>query len=211
MKTLTYWNMFSQGGGTPIAHMMTGIDAPKLKFLFTAEIIFRSGKVHGAIDMRSIELDLKSASRPNVSFNLEDINYYNYRAKVGTKTNFGQVRITFYDDPQNEAHGMLWKYLEEVSPLARGKTVYASTEGDEVVAPFHGTTYGPLDYEDGPISLMRIAHHYLVGSETKKKIIYSYVNPKIESIEFDELDMSSSEASLITVTFAAESVSMVEE
>lgn len=208
---MTYWKMIrGMPGGEYVEHMMGGIDAPKLNFLFTAKISFRDGKIYGSNDMKTIELDLKNASRPNVSFNLEEVNYYNFRAKVGTKTNFGSVKMTFYDDPHNEAHGMMWKYLGAVSPIIRGKTEHVFTESDVVIAPFNGTTYGPLEYEDGPISLIEITHHYLTGSETKKKIIYSYVNPKIESVEFDELDMTQSNASTISVTFAAETVSMKE-
>ncbi len=216
MSTLTSYLLSSGGRGAPrIPHMIGDVHAPKLKFLFTAEFGFRSMSAsRGNKDLLVIEYDLKSAGRPNISVNQEDVNYYGYRTKVGTRINFGTIRLTFYEDSLNTASDLLWNYMRTVSPLTDGvgdSTV--TTTNDEVQANGIGnTTIGPLasGSEDGPIKWMKVHHHYLQDQDSNKVTTYHCINPKIESIELDELDMSSSDASSITIVFTIEGVTVSE-
>lgn len=218
MTTLASYILSS--GGDPgnalrIPHMIGDNQAPKLSFLFTVEFGFRSMSADmGHKDLETITYDLKSASRPVININQEDINYYGYRAKVATKTNFGTVKLTFYEDSLNTSSDLFKNYMSTVSPLFNGdikKSVSTVNDSAEVLGGGGGTTtIGPLSAgsEDGPIKYMMVNHHYLEGRDTKKVTTYTYINPKIETVELDELDMSVSNASTISIVFTAEGITV---
>lgn len=215
MSTLTtYLLSEGSGGGIKIPHMIGGNDAPKLSFLFTVEFGFRAPFAdRGHKKLEIIKYDLKNATRPNITVNQEDINYYGYRAKVGTKVNFGTVRLTFYEDSLNEANDLFANYLAEISPLADGsaeKTISTSSDEPIVLGSGGYKTIGdlPNGNEDGLLKYMLVNHHYLEGQDSKKITTYTYINPKIENVELDELDMSSSNASTISIVFSAEGVTV---
>ena len=96
---------------------------PKLKFNFTVSIKFREpirvpnlGNTDDEI-MDEMTFALKQASRPNPTVSYQDVNYYNYRTKVATRTDFGTMQLTFYDDNQNLGHSLFEKYLKALSPI----------------------------------------------------------------------------------------------
>lgn len=239
--TLTTWlltNVGASGGIESAGNLIGGDGAPKLKFLFTVEFQFRNplGVDRGSELLGEIKYDLKTATRPNISVNREDVNFYNYRTKVATRINYGTVKLTFYEDSLNTANDLLWNYISHISPIANvGKgdnpaigAMGVSTAGEEVSIGQKASGIGPMDSPDGPIAWMRVHHHYVEytgprptsrniatngsapqeGGARGKITTYTYMNPKIESIDIDELDMSSSDASTISVTFTVDSVSV---
>lgn len=239
-STLTTWlltNVPVAGNAQSVGNLIGGDGAPKLKFLFTVEFGFRTLTAHrGSEELAVIRYDLKTATRPNITVNQEDINFYNYRTKVATRVNFGTVKLTFYEDSLNTANNLLWSYMSQLSPLTmlgNGNnpsinSVGISTAGEEVSYGAASSTVGPLGDVDGPIAWMKVHHHYVEygppvyadnaqpgdrpidgNGQAKGKITtYTYLNPKIENIDMDELDMSSSEASTVSVTFTVDSVSV---
>ena len=194
-----------------IVHDFGHIDRPKLSFLFTAEFgISYAGADRGSRDMEVIAYDLKSASRPQMSFNLEDVNFDGYRAKVATRLSFGTIKLTFYEDSLNTANDLIWKYIQEVSPLTnlgskRGENIVTSDENIRNGA----NTVGALRFADGPLSWLKVHHHY-VRENGRKTTTYTCSNPKIESVEYSDLDMTSSEATTISVTFTVEAINVTE-
>lgn len=228
--TLTTWlinNSPVNGNDAALtASDLAGSQPPKTKFLFTVDFKFRDSSDanrrisanKGSISMELIQYDLKAASRPNITFQQEDVNYYGYRTKVLTKTNFGTVKLTFYEDTLNRANDLVWQYIKAVSPIARRPATQVSitdTGGDAVSGGLDikdANTIGALAHADGPIARMSVYHHYIEYTPNnnfkKKTTVYTYTNPKIESVEFDELDMSNSDVSTITVTFTADYINV---
>lgn len=218
--TLSGWLLYNTENSVnapTIANDFSGIGAPKLKFLFTAEFGIRTGNEltnanAGSKSMELIQYDLKSATRPNITINNEDANYYGYRTKVATRTNFGTVRLTFYEDSFNNASGFIWKYLNSVSPLTNVKSSGIDTIGNTPIGIADGATgVGalPTSSVDGPLQYIKVYHYYSGGGYEKGGVTeYTYFNPKVESIEFDELDMSSSDASTVSITFAADAITL---
>ena len=211
-KSLSNWILTRTNDNYPnsslIVHDFGHIDRPKLSFLFTVEFAFREIDANkGNKEMQLIAYDLKSASRPQISVNLEDINYDGYRAKVATRMSFGTVKLTFYEDSLNTAHDLVWKYMRAVSPLTTGFGETALTDGEDVIVDGNDqNTIGALKSADGVIRWMKVHHHYIHGDD-RKITTYTYTNPKVESIDYSDLDMGSSEASTITITFTVEGIS----
>lgn len=230
-KTLTAWllntNVGESAGATAIGGDLAGVGAPKLNFLFTAQISLDYAApgfspALGSANMEAMQFQLKSATRPNIAINYEDVNYYGYRAKVATKTSFGTVKLTFYEDTRSDnadINSTVWDIIRQVVPLAALSGDVVSTAGDSVGAAAGdtggSTGVGAYRRADGPINWIRVYHHFIQhdigsGSEQYRTTVYTYINPKIESIEYNDLDMSSSEASTISITFAAEAITMRE-
>lgn len=216
--TLTSWilnNASDTNGTLRIANQLGGDGAPKLKFLFSVEFAFRKdfGVDKGSSKLEIIRYDLKTASRPSVSVNQEDVNFYNYRTKVATKTTFGAVKLTFYEDSLNTANDLLWKYLRNVSPITNYTGDPSIDSGGEettgILADGGISTIGDLVHTDGLIKWMKVNHHYVKYGGDKpeeRKTTYTCANPKVETIESDELDMAGGDASLVSVTFSIDSV-----
>lgn len=92
--------------------------APKYKFLFVVELEFDplfqqeiSTHIHPAFV-------IKASTRPNVEFEYEDINMYNFRTKVPKRTMYQPMTMKFYDDDHNHAFQLYTTYLKLVSPIA---------------------------------------------------------------------------------------------
>lgn len=99
---------------------------PKLKFNFTISFKFRrpiqvvgtTNKPEGAFMADELTFALKQASRPNPTVIFQDVNYYNFRTKVGVKVDYGTVQLQFYDDVENFGHNVFETYLKSISPIA---------------------------------------------------------------------------------------------
>lgn len=194
-----------------------GRDVPKMKFLFTVEFELgdelRGANLYaGSQDMASIRYACKTATRPNINVNYADVNSYNYRYKVATKVDYGTVSLTLYDDNKNLAHDLLMVYLNTISPVSNvpgGNAYYLSNNIQE------WASLGPLPNAEahGLIRKMRVSHHYTKNNSDDRSeytaIHYDYINPKIQSFVFDDLDMSISEASMVSMTFVYDSVNVV--
>lgn len=214
-STLTGWLLNTDAdtnafGALAIGNNLGGQYSPKLKFLFTVKFDFRTnlGDVDsGSESLQSIMYDLKTATRPNITIANEEVNFYGYRAHVSTKITFGTVRLTFYDDSKNRANDLLWNYMESISPMASDVVVGSTAlmnRNDDVELPSSIGTFNDNE-EDGIIAAMTVYHHYNTYDGTYVTE-YIYTNPRIEQLDYDELDMSSNDASLLSVTFRFDAV-----
>lgn len=197
-----------------IATEFGGEDAPKLRFLFTVafELDNSLGIDLGHVDMDKIRYACKSATRPSQTIEYQDVNSYNYRFKVATKVDNGTATIVFYDDNKNTALNIIRNYMMAVSPISRrraGPGYYNQQEDVQLWA-----SIGPLPNEnpDGLIKTLKVSHHYnsqYSTSDADRQIVhYDYINPKLQNFMMEDLDMSSSEASMITLTFVYDSVNI---
>lgn len=223
-QRLTAWQLTNDTAGTfgsqnvNIATEFAGYDAPKMKFMFTVSFEFGptlSGLNAGSDDLAANTYACKNVTRPNVNINYVEVNSYNYRYKVATRTDYGTVSLTLYDDNKNTAHGLFSDYLANISPVAqkaRGTSYYNRTEDIQGWA-----SLGPLptDEADGLIKSMRVTHHYHGTYQDDpsgwRRIHYDYINPKIQSFNLDELDMSASDVNVIGLTFVYDSVNVTYE
>lgn len=185
-------------GASDITDKFATTESPKLKFNFFVTFSFRSDgeevqsiRAEGGRDLVTNQLPVKHATRINPTIEYTDVNFYGYRSKVATKTEYGDVTFTFYDDSSNRVHTIIDTYMEAVSPLV-------STPSGNKSALEERQTIGALrnSSELGIINYIELLHEG-VGSSTK----YTYFNPKIKNIVADDLDMTISEVATIAMTF----------
>lgn len=187
-------------------------ESPKLKFLFTVEFKARDGLTlpeYGAEEMEYMMFALKRATRPQPSIVYQDMNFYGLRQKVGTKMDYGTVTLMFYDDVVNRAHNIVSEYIKSVSPIAGiPKENASSLTGSSGGA----RTYGALKNKMGPFEWMRVTHHVLddknANTGQAKQIYYDYLNPKILSVNLDDLNMTQSDVNNVEIVFVYDSVNI---
>ena len=194
-ELLTAWVL--KTGDSGISTNFSTLEAgPKNKFLFTVEFAFNSmSGDKGAEDMELIRFALKGATRPSPQINYESVNYYGYRTDVRTKMTAGTVTITFYDDVLDLAHDIFKNYMEATSPITRRTADQSSS-----LMEFDSRSTDELANPYGVIAYMKV-HHFYGANGKAKKTTYTYLNPKLQSSTFSDLDMSDSNASEVQLTF----------
>ena len=217
-RTLTAWRLSSNQYELGNSGINIGnTDAPKTKFLYTVSFDFNSElKINaGDEDMSRNAYPCKSVTRPTININYADVNSYNYRYKVATRTDVGTVTISFYDDNKNTAHRLLSNYLKMVSPIARKRSGDSYYLNDSPLQDWASLGPLPTRWANGLIRTMRVTHHYNSGLRDDEtfynRIHYDYINPKIQMFNWDELDMGASDAPMISATFVFDSVNIVDE
>lgn len=198
--------------------------APKYKFLFVVQFLPEagysalSGSDFGPLDMA---FTVKRSSRPNVRFQMEDVNYYNFRTKVITKTEFEEMTMSFHDDNLNFATEFYNAYLRAMSPITglepgavglehRGMDFVGNTlVNGQIIGAIQANKYaassGPLAEDRKQVfSEIRLYHVFDAGN---RMTVYRFMNPRITTLTPDELDMSvGSEGTELALTFNYDSV-----
>lgn len=193
------------GVGKNIPDNFLAGEAPKLKFNWTIQFVDAETGIDGSSsDMDTNFFAAKSAERPKPTIEYQDVNIYNFRTKVAVRTDYGSVSATFYDDASNHAHTILTKYLKHVSPIAN------ATGADGLDTYQQNSSIGPLTRNLGPFKSIILSHYYLKNNATKKTV-YTYLNPKINTFDYADLDMTQSEVSTVTITFFYDAVLITED
>jgi hypothetical protein len=201
--------------------------APKFKFLFVVQFIPDAGygplgdQDFGPLDMA---FTVKRSSRPNIKFHHEDVNYYNFRTKVVTKTEFDEMNMSFHDDTMNVGTRFYHSYMRAMSPItgieASGaqsdmleqggmdfvdNTLSANQIINQIAASKYAASSGTLVNDRKQVfSEIRIYHLFDNGNRMN---VWRFFNPRISALNLDELDMSvGNEGSELSLTFNYDSV-----
>lgn len=199
--------------------------APKYSFLFVVEFIYNAG--YGLLDKLDFAFVVKKASRPNVKFVMEDINFYNFRSKVTTKTEFDEMSLTFHDDggngrTGNDAMRFYAAYMQSMSPVTNYKTweqtvlqesegmSYNPTDGariefvDDIQTTRYSSTIGPL--LENQKTILQQVNLYHVFDWGRTVNTFQFYNPRITQMQLSDVDMSSNELAEVSMTFNYDSM-----
>ena len=206
--------------------------APKHKFMFVVSFIFNT-PYNTALGLVGNETAfvIKRSTRPGIKFQTEDVNYYNFRTKVVTKTEFEEMSMTFHDDMQNYAMRFYNAYRRAMSPItnmdggngligiedlgmdfgaaltsasAIEKTIDSNSYAASrgALAPQGKAGNGVTENVD-MLKEIRLFHVYDGG---RKMNVFTFLNPRMTEMTLDDLDMSSSEGSEVGIKFHYDSV-----
>ncbi len=168
--------------------------APKHKFMFVVEFVFSSDYIEEFRD-HNFAFVIKRSSRPNMNFEYEDVNFYNFRTKVLKKSEYQPMTMTFYDDMTDNALRFYARYMQIISPISRSVGDGTSTMFEESGMTFDqsegavnsasinavgNTTKTIIDY----INLYHIVH---AGRDVD---VYRFDNPRLQTMSLDDLDMT---------------------
>lgn len=203
MASLRDFSILSEGEfGKVIPDSFANSETPKYKFNFTIKFKFRDGI--SAYDGGSLEVEdngfaVRQMGRPSPIVNYQDVNYYGFRTKVATRVDFSVFNVSFYDDGPGRAHKIFEEYMKAISSIV--------TVANASTLPFSGTqTIKELPDSNflGPIEHVELKHFH-----QKKETIYRFQNPKITNFMLDELDMTQSEVSSVSLAFVYDSFYIV--
>lgn len=203
--------------------------APKYKFMFVVQFEFSTD--YAPLKELDFAFVIKNSTRPNVEFEYEDINMYNFRTKIIKKAMYPPIDMRFYDDDYNQAMLFYNAYLKSISPIANMdfEGTKSSSTGlyedlpmefnnlnkDQRVQPATVTTHpyaasiGPLVKPTTKTVLSRIAifHIYRQG---RLMNIYNFYNPRIEKLGLDDLDMANNaEGNEVSLSFSYDGMYLI--
>ncbi|GAG61918.1 unnamed protein product, partial [marine sediment metagenome] len=187
--------------------------APKYKFLFIVDVTPAPGYASAWGNLyKGFAFVVKTSSRPNIEFDYEEVNFYNFRSRVPRRVTYQPMNMRFYDDIQNNAALFYNTYLRAMSPIAnikfdqqvqsrnwyekRGMDWNSDSFKDNVgtLARQYSASLGPatptisLDSAEASIiSELRLFQVYKYGAYMNA---YHFYNPRITAFEPDELDMT---------------------
>ena len=191
---------------SPYAIDLVRTRAPKYKFLFIVQFTFTTQ--YNYLQKHDFAFGVKKSSRPGVKFTQEDVNYYNFRTKVTTKTEFEEIAMSFHDDIGNKAMEFYNEYRRALSPIANMSNLMSPTEDglnfDETVMVRSGLTHdenrnynmytasrGPINGDGmNVIDNIKLYHVYDAGRYAN---IYTFLNPRITQMDLDDVDMTASQ------------------
>jgi hypothetical protein len=201
--------------------------APKYKFMFVVQFTFNDPYMQDANFQRQFAFVVKKSTRPSVKYNMEDVNYYNFRTKVTTKADFEEMSMTFHDDIKNTVAAFYTAYTRAMSPVLNyskwnetlkidqqgmtnntnsGKIDIPGIVGSLPYSKSSSGSTGPLaDGAGGEGNTATIIKHiklFHVYDYGRKVNVYNFYNPRIESLDLDDVDMSiDSEGNSLEIKF----------
>ena len=186
---------------------------PKYKFLFVVE--FQYTKAFDPFKTFNHAFVIKNTTRPNVEFEYDEVNMYNFWTRVVKRTTFQPMTMRFYDDNWNQAMQFYNSYLQSMSPITnldfqqrfegtdfleesgmqfgllnKGLTPKQGAAQAAVRTHRYSASVGPLADSTDTKTILRRINLYHVFREGARMNVYQFMNPKITNLELDELDMA---------------------
>ena len=197
--------------GAPNYASDTLIYAPKQKFIF--KVMFSFNDPYNQRIGQEFTYGVKMVDRPKINFEYEDVNMYNFKTKVLRAIRHEPLSMTSYDDIQNKVMDFFEAYRQAYSPISRGGVdpVMYEDSGMSFVPPGafgSSASLGPL--ENGNINVLRSLSITQVYANGQRANVFQFVNPRIESFDFDTVDHEDSQGNMITCQFSYDALLMLD-
>jgi hypothetical protein len=186
--------------------------APKNKFMFIVQITFTEPYQSWSNIGNDVAFIVKTSTRPNINFEYEEVNMYNFRTRVPKRTVYEPMKMTFYDDNQNNANLFYIAYTRAMSPIAnlggmrdpiptveqyQDLSMDWEVENGMTFDRSSTTTRGAaslgalIDDTKNVLAEIKLYHIFEYG---RLMNVYRFFHPKITAFELDELTMLESGA-----------------
>lgn len=183
--------------------------APKHRFIFKVQFVFNEPYANRI--NREFMYVVKNIDKPTVEFDYEEVNMYNFKTKILKSIRHQPLNMTFHDDIQNKVLDFFDAYRTAYSPVSK-MTVDGAHVMEDYGMNFHdpasGLAYssslGPLESDQkNLLNHIRLVQVYGHGSRENHFI---FLNPKITTFDFDNVDHENSEGNALTVSFDYDSL-----
>ncbi len=195
----------------------------KFKFLFVVEFNFNPQYLN--LKNVSPAFVVKTADRPSVQYEYEDINMYNFRTKVAKKATFAPLTMSFYDDEQNHATAFYNAMLRAMTPISNAvgnqffeengmafgelgvDSVGADSPSQGVPVYAHSASIGPmLGNNTSVIDSITLHHVYMGGRRVNR---YTFHRPRVLNMTLDQMDMTNGDTTELRMEFAYDGIEIV--
>jgi len=184
---------------------------PKFKFLFIVEFIFQDDfQTALGENGNNMAFVVRTASRPNVNVEYEDINLYNFRTKIPKYTEYQPISMAFFDDQSNQTTSFYKKYLELLIPNMSipeaSIDLYESSSlnftDDKDTSPFSSSSLQSLPGKSGHKNIIKSVRLFHIWGWGQYVNVYKFHNPKISEINVSDLDMETNDLCEIQIQFS---------
>jgi len=183
---------------------------PKTKFLFFVEFVLSAGgraMITGNADLntyignRGLSFKVKQIDKPKVMMKTVDLNQYNKKRLAYTTVEYAEASIKLHDTVDESAMATWIDYFTYYFGDSRIKTTlaYGQSPVDPVFTDESGWGFRPLA-EDTKFFDKITVYAFYANTYTA----FSYINPKITSIDWQMKDYSSSDPEELTINFKYE-------
>jgi len=180
---------------SPYAEDLVG-RAPKNKFMFVVQ--FGLNPPYSSIFNNfatGTAFVVKQSTRPNVEFEYDEVNMYNYRTRVPKRTIYQPMKLTFYDDNTNNVTQFYNSYLTAISPIANissntSPAQYELESMNDALSTISSASLGALQGDN--VTFLNYINLYHVFQYGEYMTIYRFFNPKITNLSPDDLTMMES-------------------
>jgi len=172
---------------------------PKFKFLFKVQFVgFPGGD--------DFYFYVHRCDKPKIKFNHVDVNYYNFRTRVLTNTILEPLQITFLDEIGNSVNDFFRAYMAQTSGVGAGN--YGIDRGWGLASSTIPYANGYSNTRGQKIILEQI-YVDLTKNGGPRANRFTFLNPRIETFEFDELSHEDSNTgSMATITFSYDAIDL---
>jgi hypothetical protein len=178
--------------------------APKFKYLFVMQVELNAPYNLWQGDMTDkLAFVVKHSNRPQVDFEYEEVNMYNFWTRVPKRTVYQPMTMRFYDDSANAGGRFYDNYIKSMSPIAnmghsqmmgpewlQANSMSATTVVDDfnVTNRVAAASLGKLS--DNNINIIKSIKLFHVYDAGRYMNVYTFHNPKILNFTPNELDMA---------------------
>lgn len=182
---------------------------PKSKFLFKVWFHFNEAyegllpSLEGQGNFRGFCYVVKTIDKPKVNYEYQEVNMYNFRTKVLKTLHHEPISMSLHDDISNSVLDFFNLYRTSFSPTSRlSSGQFMNVEND-------GMSFGSPTLSANSGKLMRNSNNFLksvtvaqIYASGVKANFYEFINPRIETFDFDNMDMESSLPHGVTVSLS---------
>ena len=181
---------------------------PKFKYLYIVEFNFYP-EYQSDIPTDFTFLAYKF-DKPKISVNHEEVNFYNFRTQVPTKTSFGNISLEIHDDIKSASMNFLVAYLRRVSPIFNQESSKYRDFFETSGMSFGDTTSSYNLYTtDNNVNIIESIKVYHIYNANKTMDLHIFNNPKLTEANLHDFDMASGETGCsIGLEFAIDNYSI---
>ncbi|MEM2159526.1 MAG: hypothetical protein QXN55_01075 [Candidatus Nitrosotenuis sp.] len=145
----------------------------------------------------SFQYVVKTIQRPTITYEYEDVNFYNFRTKFLKSIKHGELQLTLIDDIQNTLHVFLGEYIRAFSPINRSAPPASPIMYD--TAGFNFTNPAAVGQVDSAVRgvLKKTQSDNSINPLKSIKIIqffghaawyntFTLINPRVTTINYDD-------------------------
>lgn len=184
--------------------------SPRAKFLFYTEFVLSdSGKamLPAGADLnsyqgnRGLSFKVKQIDKPKINLSATELNQYNKKKIIYTKADYSDCTIRLYDSNDDSVLSFWVDYFTFYFADSRPKTTLSMNQ-----SPVNGTFQDQTGWGFRPLTndtnfFNKISVYSLfAGTYTK----FSYINPKIVSIDWQNKDYASNDPDEVSINFKYE-------
>lgn len=188
--------------------------APKHRFIFKVKFIFN--EPYSTAINREFMYVVKEVDKPTVHFEYEEVNMYNFKTKVLKSIKHESLNMSFHDDIQNKVLDFFNAYRRAYSPISNLTHDQAAVFEDSGMNFYEpgtgGINSGSMGLlANGNKNILKYIEVIQVYAHGTRQNTFVFTNPKIESFDFDNLSMESSEGNSLAVQFAYDALYVSDE